>query len=135
MHVCLRADVMLSFAPVALALWQAASSQQSAGMCGWLVLLPLVPMLLAAVYYVFLSAPKPLPRAEFAARYGPWALVTGAAIGGIGECFALELARRGVHVLLTGRQREPLLATRLKVLDRFPNVHCAVVDGVDMARE
>lgn len=44
----------------------------------------------------------------FLRRYGPWALVAGAS-DGIGESFALDLARRGLNVVLVAR-REAVLA-------------------------
>lgn len=46
--------------------------------------------------------------------YGPWAIVTGASQG-IGEGFARELARRGLHLVLVSRRPERLsdLADRL----------------------
>ena len=52
--------------------------------------------------------------AAFAARYGPWAVVAGASVG-LGEAFATDLARRGLHLLLVARRPEPLqtLAARL----------------------
>ena len=40
-------------------------------------------------------------------RYGPWAVVTGASEG-IGRGYALELARRGLNVVLMSRSREKL---------------------------
>lgn len=45
--------------------------------------------------------------ADFAASYGPWALVAGAS-DGTGAAFAADLARRGLNVLLIAR-RKPLL--------------------------
>jgi short-subunit dehydrogenase len=50
----------------------------------------------------------------FVQKYGPWALVTGASEG-IGRAFAVELARRGVHVILVARHQQQLeqLATSL----------------------
>jgi uncharacterized protein len=44
---------------------------------------------------------------EFLERFGPWAVIAGGS-DGIGESFAQELARRGLHVAVIGRRREPL---------------------------
>ena len=46
---------------------------------------------------------------DFRARYGPWALVTGASEG-IGESFARALATRRLDLLLVARRPEPLEA-------------------------
>src|SRR5262249_23506045 len=43
----------------------------------------------------------------FAGRYGPWALVAGASEG-VGACFAREVARRGVNVVLLARRQHVL---------------------------
>lgn len=42
--------------------------------------------------------------ADFARRYGPWALIAGASEG-IGACLADELGQRGINVVLVARNR------------------------------
>uniref|UniRef100_A0A0E0MF43 B-keto acyl reductase n=1 Tax=Oryza punctata TaxID=4537 RepID=A0A0E0MF43_ORYPU len=49
------------------------------------------------------------PGKELCRRYGEWAVVTGAT-DGIGRAVALELARRGLHLVLVGRNPGKLSA-------------------------
>jgi short-subunit dehydrogenase len=53
--------------------------------------------------------------AEFAARYGPWALIAGASQG-VGREFARRVAAKGVHCVLIARREGPLaeLAGRIR---------------------
>ena len=46
-------------------------------------------------------------KADFAARYGPWATVAGASEG-LGATYAEELASRGLNLVLVARRAELL---------------------------
>ena len=73
---------------------------------------------------------------EFADRFGPWALVTGAS-SGIGEQFARQLARRGLNVMVVARRAELLMKLSSELTrKRGPTVETIVADlgeagGVD----
>jgi len=72
--------------------------------------------------------PQPLSRAEFRARYGPWALVAGASEG-FGAAWAREVAARGCDVVLVAR-REPPLAALAREIERAHGgaTRCVVAD-------
>jgi short-subunit dehydrogenase len=61
--------------------------------------------------------------------YGPWAVVTGAA-SGIGRAFALELAARGLDLVLVDVQADALQAVALELSPRVA-VRTVVVDLAD----
>jgi len=53
---------------------------------------------------------------QFAERYGPWAVITGASAG-IGAEFARRIAERGVNVVLVARRRNRLEALASNIED------------------
>lgn len=81
------------------------------------------------------SLDRPVSRSRHAerlrARYGPWAVVTGAS-DGIGRAFARELATAGVHVVLVAR-REAALTELARELEASHAVTTRVV-AQDLAR-
>ncbi|MCL4233931.1 MAG: SDR family NAD(P)-dependent oxidoreductase [Deltaproteobacteria bacterium] len=52
------------------------------------------------------------------AKFGPWALVTGATAG-IGAHFARELARRGLNVVVNARQRDDVEGVAQNLAEQF----------------
>jgi uncharacterized protein len=65
---------------------------------------------------------------NFAAKYGPWALITGASEG-TGAAFALRLAEEGIHCVLIARRDRPLQEIAVQV--RAKGVDC-VTASVDL---
>jgi len=59
-------------------------------------------------------------------RYGPWALVTGAAMG-LGKAYATALAERGLALILVDLA-EPELTATAEALGRRTEVHPAIID-------
>lgn len=66
------------------------------------------------------------------ARFGPWALITGAS-SGIGKEFAYQLAAHGIHVVLAARRGAELEAIGRDLSQRFGVQHRIVV--VDFAKD
>ncbi|MFN2378499.1 MAG: SDR family NAD(P)-dependent oxidoreductase [Candidatus Binatia bacterium] len=63
---------------------------------------------------------------ELRARYGPWALVTGAS-SGIGREFALRLAAAGIHVAMVARRRTALEELAAEIRSKH-GAECRVVE-------
>jgi hypothetical protein len=72
----------------------------------------------------------------FAERYGPWALVAGASQG-IGAAFAIELASRGLDLVVVARRAEPLaeLAARLSTRTVTVAADLSTEDGLATVAE
>jgi len=67
--------------------------------------------------------------ARFKQKYGPWALVTGSAVG-IGAAFAEQLAARGFNVVLVDNQKDLVKAQAERLRSRVEVREC-VVDLAD----
>jgi len=68
---------------------------------------------------------------DYRARYGPWAIVTGAS-SGIGEQFARQLAAKKLHLVLVARRRDRLDALAAELI-RDHAVEIRVVE-LDLAK-
>jgi len=83
---------------------------------------------------------NPNTNTDFKKRYGPWAVVTGAS-SGIGGAIAVELAARGLAVVVAARNQDELerLSTELKQAGdadgRVIAVDLASPDGVRKIEE
>ncbi|XP_071694083.1 very-long-chain 3-oxoacyl-CoA reductase 1-like [Rutidosis leptorrhynchoides] len=65
------------------------------------------------VYVNFLRPPKNIKK------YGSWALVTGST-DGIGKAFAFELAKKGLNLILVGRNPNKLNDVSSEIQTKFP---------------
>jgi len=70
--------------------------------------------------------------ASFAAKYGPWALITGASRG-LGAEFARQLAAKGLNLVLAARS-ENQLRESAQALEREYNITVKIIT-IDLSRE
>lgn len=70
--------------------------------------------------------------ADFNTKYGPWAIVTGAS-SGLGKDFAIQLAEKGINVVLVAR-REDRLKALASDLEKNHSVEARVAP-IDLSRE
>jgi len=68
------------------------------------------------------------PATSWKSFRGEWALVTGASQG-IGKCIAIELARRGLNVILLARSAEKLRAAEQEISKKFPSIRTLVISA------
>ncbi|CAM8885825.1 unnamed protein product [Rhodiola kirilowii] len=73
---------------------------------------------LALLNWVYVSFLRPSKNLK---KYGSWALVTGAT-DGIGKAFAFELAKKGLNLILVGRNPEKLKAVSDEILTKYAKV-------------
>ncbi|KAI3501831.1 hypothetical protein L1887_29857 [Cichorium endivia] len=79
---------------------------------GSLSLLKISVSILTWVYVNFLRPPKNIKK------YGSWALVTGST-DGIGKAFAFELAKKGLNLILVGRNPKKLEDVSSEIQSKF----------------
>lgn len=83
---------------------------------GSLSALKFLAIILKWIYVNFLRPPKNLKK------YGSWALVTGPT-DGIGKSFAFQLARKGLNLVLVGRNPEKLKDVSDAIVAKYGSVH------------
>jgi len=73
------------------------------GLCGYI---------LPRIWYLIFG------QNDFKTRYGEWAVVTGSSQG-IGRSYAMELARRGLNIILVARSKERLSQVAKEIQETF----------------
>ncbi|KAG0456430.1 hypothetical protein HPP92_024218 [Vanilla planifolia] len=78
---------------------------------------------IATLHWLFVSFLRP---GKDLARYGSWAVVTGST-DGIGLSLAFQLARRGLNLVLVGRNPDKLRDVSAGIRDKYPKVRVETV--------
>ncbi|RQM16597.1 hypothetical protein KXD40_004013 [Peronospora effusa] len=118
--------VLEMLAPLQLALTLSPLHVKIALIVGCLVLSRLALQLLTSLYAFFLRPAKNLKS------FGQWGVVTGAT-DGIGKALAMELARKGMNVVLISRTQSRLEEARAEILAKYPKVQVEIL-AVDFNR-
>ncbi|RMX70449.1 hypothetical protein DD238_000391 [Peronospora effusa] len=118
--------VLEMLAPLQLALTLSPLHVKIALIVGCLVLSRLALQLLTSLYAFFLRPAKNLKS------FGQWGVVTGAT-DGIGKELAMELARKGMNVVLISRTQSRLEEARAEILAKYPKVQVEIL-AVDFNR-
>ncbi|RHY25195.1 hypothetical protein DYB32_008475, partial [Aphanomyces invadans] len=95
-------------------------AKQAAQIIGLLVLAKIGLTLLSGFYAFFLRGGKKLTK------YGKWAIVTGAT-DGIGKATALELARKGMNIVLISRTQSKLDEVATEITTKYNTVSVKTV--------
>jgi 17beta-estradiol 17-dehydrogenase / very-long-chain 3-oxoacyl-CoA reductase len=66
-------------------------------------------------------------------KFGEWALVTGST-DGIGKAYAIELAKRGLNVILISRTKEKLEQVANEIQSKYSNVQVKTI-AIDFTSE
>jgi 17beta-estradiol 17-dehydrogenase / very-long-chain 3-oxoacyl-CoA reductase len=66
-------------------------------------------------------------------KFGEWALVTGST-DGIGKAYAVELAKRGLNVILISRTKEKLEQVANEIQSKYSNVHVKTI-AIDFTKD
>ncbi|KAJ6323575.1 hypothetical protein OIU76_010973 [Salix suchowensis] len=80
--------------------------------------LSLLKFLFASLKWVYVSFLRPAKNLK---KYGSWALVTGPT-DGIGKGFAFQLARKGLNLILVGRNPDKLKDVSTAIQSKYSNV-------------
>ncbi|KAJ0393191.1 hypothetical protein P43SY_007385 [Pythium insidiosum] len=106
--------------PLQAAVQRSPFAVQALAAVGALLVARLALQFTGALYSFFLRPAKSLKK------FGQWGIVTGAT-DGIGKALAMELARKGMNVVLMSRTLKRLEEVRDEILAKYPKVQVKVL--------
>ncbi|CAH0475338.1 unnamed protein product [Peronospora belbahrii] len=118
--------VLNMLVPMKATLASSPLSVKVAILVGYLTLSRLAMHLLVSLYTFFLRPAKNLKS------FGQWGIITGAT-DGVGKALAMELARKGMNVVLMSRTQSRLEDVRAEIIAKYPKVQVEIL-AVDFNR-